>query len=188
MAQVPLFHSRASVHRVRRRITQVVSDPPRTRQGEALEALMRGCLDRAGPWDVLDCSCGIGTQVIGLADRGHRVVGSDLSPLAAARAVEEACRRGLMLTTAAADMRALPFAYASFDVVLSADNSLAHLLAEDDVRRAVGGMRRVVRDGGPLVLTARDYGDARQTRRQSTVPAVTDTDAGQVVTFQVALA
>ena len=156
-----------------------------SRQGDALDALMRRYLDSAGPLDVLDCSCGIGTQAIGLAEHGHRVVGSDLSPVAAARAAGEARRRGLVLTTSAADMRSLPFADASFDVVLSADNSLAHLLTEDDVRRAVGGMRRVVRNGGLLVLSAKDYGDARQTRRHATVPQVTDTDAGQVVTFQL---
>lgn len=156
-----------------------------SRQGNALDTLMRKYLAGAEPLDVLDCSCGIGTQSIGLAERGHRVVGSDLSPAAAARAAAEARRRGLALPASAADMRALPFADASFDVVLSADNSLAHLLTEDDVGRAVHGMRRVVRDGGLLVLTAKDYGDARQTRRQSTVPQVTDTAAGRVVTFQL---
>jgi SAM-dependent methyltransferase len=156
-----------------------------SRQGDALDALVRRCLDGAGPLDVLDSSCGIGTQAIGLAKRGHRVVGSDLSPVAAARAAGEARRRGLALATFAADMRSLPFADASFDIVLSADNSLAHLLTEDDVRRALGGMRRVVRNGGLLVLSAKDYGDARQTRRHATVPQVTDTDAGQVVTFQL---
>jgi SAM-dependent methyltransferase len=156
-----------------------------SRQGDALEALVRRYLDGAGPLDVLDCSCGIGTQAIGLAERGHRVVGSDLSPVAAARAAGEARRRGLVLTTSAADMRSLPFGDASFDIVLSADNSLAHLLTEDDVRRALDGMRRVVRNGGLLVLSAKDYGDARQTRRHTTVPQVTDTDAGQVVTFQL---
>jgi hypothetical protein len=34
------------------------------------------------------------------------------------------------------------------------------------------------------VLAARVYGDDRQARRRSTVPRVTDTPAGQVVTFQ----
>lgn len=154
-------------------------------QGCALDDLTRACLNRAEPLDVLDCSCGIGTQAIGLAERGHRVVASDLSPSAATRARAEARRRGLAVATIAADMRALPFDEGSFDVVLSADNSLAHLLTEDEVRTAVGGMRRVMRDDGLLVLTAKDYGDTRQVRRQSTVPGVTDTVAGQVVTFQL---
>ena len=155
------------------------------RQSSALDAMARECLGRTEPLDVLDCSCGIGTQAIGLAGLGHRVVATDLSPSAAARAGEEARRRALTLATAVADMRALPFADASFDIVLSADNSLAHLLTEDDVLRAVRGMRRVVRDDGLLVLTAKDYGDARRVRRQSTVPQVTDTASGQVVTFQL---
>ena len=48
---------------------------------DALDALIGQ--DRA---EVLDCSCGIGTQAIGLALRGHRVTGTDLSFRAAARA------------------------------------------------------------------------------------------------------
>jgi SAM-dependent methyltransferase len=156
-----------------------------SRQGDVLDALARRYLDGAGPLDVLDCCCGIGTQAIGLAERGHRVVGSDLSPVAASRAAGKARQRGLALTTFAADMRSPPFADASFDVVLSADNSLAHLLTRDDVRRTLRGMRRIVRSGAVLVLTAKDYGDARQPRRHATVPQVTDSDAGQVVTFQL---
>lgn len=59
-------------------------------QAEVLGGLVRQSLG-AGPHTVLDCSCGIGTQAIGLALAGHQVVGSDLSPVAAARA---ACRGG----------------------------------------------------------------------------------------------
>ncbi|GGS94535.1 hypothetical protein GCM10010206_66490 [Streptomyces cinerochromogenes] len=58
------------------------------RQGDALDAPIGR--DRVA---VLDCSCGIGTQAIGLALRGHRVTGTDLSPRAAARAAREAARR-----------------------------------------------------------------------------------------------
>ncbi|MFD9605130.1 class I SAM-dependent methyltransferase [Streptomyces sp. NPDC059970] len=82
------------------------------RQGDALDALIGQ--DRAA---VLDCSCGIGTQAIGLALHGHRVTGTDLSPRAAARAAREAARRSLSLRTAAADMRRLPFPDGQFDNV-----------------------------------------------------------------------
>lgn len=156
-----------------------------TRQGGALNAIIRTHLNRSGALDILDCSCGIGTQAIGLAQHEHRVTGSDLSPSAARRAAVEAARRGSAVGAVAADMRELPFTDGSFDLVLSADNALAHLLSEPDVRRAVSGMRRVVRDDGLLVLTAKDYGDARETRRQVTVPGVTETETGQVVTFQL---
>ena len=97
-------------------------------QAEVLGGLVSKSLG-AGPHTVLDCSCGIGTQAIGLALAGHQVVGSDLSPVAAARAAAEATARGSRLPAAAADMRQLPFRETSFDAVICADNSLPHLLS-----------------------------------------------------------
>ncbi|WP_211335474.1 class I SAM-dependent methyltransferase [Lentzea flaviverrucosa] len=70
-------------------------------------------------------------------------MGADLSPKAASRAVAEASARGVTLPTFAADMRSLPFADASFDVVLAADNALPHLLTAQDVLAALREMRRV---------------------------------------------
>jgi SAM-dependent methyltransferase len=154
------------------------------RQGAALDGIVRGALGD-GEHSVLDCSCGIGTQALGLALHGHRVVGADLSPLAAGRAAREAAERGLALPTAAADMRALPFAAEHFDAVVSGDNSLAHLLTDADLSAALTGMRRVLRPGGLLVLTMRAYEKERAERRPATVPQVTGTPAGRVVTFQL---
>jgi SAM-dependent methyltransferase len=134
------------------------------RQGTALDGVVRGALgDREH--SVLDCSCGIGTQALGLARHGHRVVGSDLSPRAVRRAALEAAQRGLALPAAAADMRSLPFIDECFDVVVSGDNSVAHLLTDQDLRAALAGMRRVLRPGGLLVLTLRDYEHERAARR-----------------------
>ncbi|MEV8456346.1 class I SAM-dependent methyltransferase [Streptomyces sp. NPDC052095] len=153
-------------------------------QAEALGALIRQPLG-AGPHTVLDCSCGIGTQAIGLARAGHQVIGSDLSPIAATRAATEAATRGCRLPATAADMRQLPFKATSFDVVLCADNSLTHLLSGQDLRTALLGMRRVLRDEGLLVITVRAYAEARQTRPTSTPPQVTQTRDGQAITFQL---
>src|SRR3954464_3129353 len=108
----------------------------------ARQAAVLGALLGPGPHRALDCSCGIGTQAIGLALAGHLVVGSDLSPVAAARAAREAAARGAKGPAAAADMRRLPFASDVFDVVVCADNSVAHLLTALDVEAALAGMRR----------------------------------------------
>ena len=56
-------------------------DASMARQGQALDAVIHAQLgiDHAA---VLDCSCGIGTQAIALSRRGHRVTGTDISPLA----------------------------------------------------------------------------------------------------------
>ena len=82
---------------------------------------------------LLDCACGIGTQALGLAARGYRVTGSDLSPAALARARREAAARGLEIDFRAADMRSLATSVpAGFDVVVAADNALADLIDDDD--------------------------------------------------------
>ncbi|MDT0485999.1 class I SAM-dependent methyltransferase [Streptomyces doebereineriae] len=153
-------------------------------QAAVLGALVREVLG-PGPHRVLDCSCGIGTQAIGLALAGHRVVGSDLSPVAAARAAQEAAARGAGLPAAAADMRRLPFVSSVFDVVVCADNSLAHLLTAPDVEAALAGMRRVLRDGGLLVLTLRDYDEIRRTRPGAAPPQVSEDSGGRLITFQL---
>ena len=61
-------------------------------QGEVLDTLLRSETGR-GSLSILDCSCGIGTQAIGLALLGHRLTATDLSPRSIERAREEA-RRG----------------------------------------------------------------------------------------------
>ncbi|MFI7401074.1 class I SAM-dependent methyltransferase [Streptomyces sp. NPDC049541] len=154
------------------------------RQAATLGALLHTELG-AGPHRLLDCACGIGTQAIGLARAGHQVVGSDLSPVAAARAAVEAAARGVALPAVAADMRQLPFAPGAFDVVVCADNSVAHLLSARDVAAALREMRRVLTDDGLLLLTLRDYDDLRRTRPATTPPQVSHGSDGRSITFQL---
>ncbi|MFJ8820963.1 class I SAM-dependent methyltransferase [Streptomyces sp. NPDC102467] len=154
-------------------------------QARSLDPLVGAALG-AGPHRILDAACGIGTQAIGLAGRGHRVVGTDLSPRAAARAGTEAAARGVSLPTAAADLRALPFGPATFDAAVCADNSLPHLLTPDDLLAALTGLRRVLRDEGLLLLTVRDYDEARRTRPTAPPPQLsTDTDGRETITLQL---
>ncbi|MEW2286415.1 class I SAM-dependent methyltransferase [Streptomyces sp. NPDC047841] len=151
------------------------------RQGAALDALIGQ--DRAA---VLDCSCGIGTQAIGLALHGHGVTGTDISPRSAARASREAAHRGLSVRTAAADMRRLPFLDGRFDTVVCADNALPHLLTEQDVRAALTEMRRVLRPAGLLMVSTRPYEALLRDRPSSTPPQVHRAAGGErSVTFQL---
>ena len=55
--------------------------------------------------EILDVSCGIGTQAIGLAKLGYDVTGSDLSHEEIQRAAQESTVRNLTLSLSAADMR-----------------------------------------------------------------------------------
>ena len=61
----------------------------------------------AGSKTILDVSCGIGTQAIGLAQRGFSVTASDLSGGAISRAKAEAQRRGVEIGFSLCDMRPL---------------------------------------------------------------------------------
>ena len=139
------------------------------RHGVALDRLLSGLLG-AGSLRILDCSCGIGTQAIGLSLLGHSVVGTDLSPASLDRARTEARSFGVELETHIADMRDLHelAGQAPFDAVISCDNSIAHL-GNDELAPAFGEMRALVRAGrsgaselARLCATRRRPGSARQ--------------------------
>lgn len=138
------------------------------RQAAALDALIRAQLGNR-PLCGLDCGCGIGTQLIGLASLGYVMCGVDLSPVAVARAKAECAARGVVAQVCAADMRALPYADGAFDAVVCADNSLPHLLTEADVTGALAEMRRVARPGAVVLVSTRDY-DALIVERPAAAP------------------
>jgi len=107
---------------------------------------------------ILDCACGIGTQALGLARRGHSMVGTDLSAGAIRRARREAGKRGLSIRFEVADFRELgALDDSGFDAVLAADNALPHLPSERELARAAHSMASKLRPGGLLVASIRDY-------------------------------
>jgi SAM-dependent methyltransferase len=150
------------------------------RQGEALDRLIGPDRRR-----ILDCACGIGTQAIGLAARGHGVIGTDLSPAALTRAAAEAGRRGVALPVAAADWRGLPFPDGAFDVVVAADNALPHLLTPEDMVAGLAGMRRVLVDGGLLIASTRPYDEIRAAHPGYSPPWRSQTPDGRSIAFQL---
>jgi glycine/sarcosine N-methyltransferase len=107
------------------------------RQG-VLDGLIR-THDRSAV-DVLDRACGIGTQAIGLAKHGYRVVGSDISERELERAALEATRHGVQLELIRDDFRSLTGIGRLFDVVICCDNALPHLLQDDEIDQAFTSM------------------------------------------------
>jgi SAM-dependent methyltransferase len=153
-------------------------------QGEVLDGLLRASLGD-GPQRVLDCCCGIGTQAIGLALRGHRVRGTDLSPHAIERARYEAARFGVAIPFAVADVRALGNHVTDvFDVVLACDNALPHLTQDEELHQAVGQMAGRLRPGGLFLASTRDYDALVQERAAATPVKVLEEPVGRM-TFQV---
>ena len=128
-----------------------------SRQGRVLDAIIRST---GGPQrrSVLDMSCGIGTQSIGLAQLGYEVTASDLSPSAVERAQREASRRGLSIQCSVADMRGVHAHHRRlFDVVIACDNSIPHLLSDTDILAAFEEFHRCLAPGGLCLISVRDY-------------------------------
>lgn len=149
-------------------------------QGEALHRLLASAV-RPGPLDVLDAAVGIGTQLLGLARCGHRLTGTDISQVAVKRAGSECAARGIDARLGAADMRDLPFPDHRFDAVICADNALAHLMSHEDVVAALREHLRVTRSGGVVLVSIRDYEQARRDQPPGTLPqASPDSIAFQV--------
>jgi len=136
-------------------------------QGAALDRLIRDARPHAR--DVLDCSCGIGTQAIGLARRGYRVHGTDVSERSIERARAEARRLGADVSFGITDFRDLGSVSGDFDVVLSCDNALPHLLDDAGLAKALRAMGTKLRPGGLLVVSIRDY-DQALVDRPATAP------------------
>ena len=153
-------------------------------QGDQLGALIEA--HWPGRQKVLDVSCGIGTQAIALALRGYRVTGSDLSAPAVERARREAAARGLAIDWSVGDMRSAHAHHGTgFDLVVSCDNSLPHLLTDADLLLALRQMRACLKVGGGCVITVRDY--AREERGRNLVkPGGVRVENGtRTVLFQV---
>lgn len=109
---------------------------------------------------VLDAGCGTGLTVRGYHRPGVRTVVLDLSlqsllylrrRLPPAAAVDLIC----------GDLTALPFADGVFGKVLCA-NALQHLPDAELRSRAVGGLARVARPGGRVVVTVHNYSKLKE--------------------------
>jgi SAM-dependent methyltransferase len=104
---------------------------------------------------VLDCACGTGMLAVGLALQGFEVAASDASPEMVARTRELTAEHGVdvqVATRAWADLGGEPF-----DAVLCVGNSLTHAGGKAGRRTALDGMRRVLREGGLLAVTSRNW-------------------------------
>ena len=112
---------------------------------------------------ILDVSCGIGTQIIGLAEIGYDVTGSDLSAASIQRARSEMELRGLSVNLSVADMRqAYRHHKQQYDAVISCHNSVTHLQDDDEILKAFQEFYDCVRRGGICLINVRDYDNEKR--------------------------
>lgn len=100
---------------------------------------------------VLDVGCGVATTAIQIARRyGARVTAADISPLMLERAEANARAAGVagLVSVTSADITALPFEDAAFDVVIAEAVTMF-----TDRPKAAAELARVTRPGGRVLAT-----------------------------------
>jgi SAM-dependent methyltransferase len=115
---------------------------------------------------VLDCAAGTGQLAVGLALRGFDVTASDASAAMVGRTRALAAARGAALRTATCAWEQLERQRWAepFDAVFCVGNSLAHAEGRAGRRAALAAMAALLRPGGLLVLTSRNWERVRATR------------------------
>ena len=151
-------------------------------------ALLDGLFGRFGAdrtASVLDCACGIGTQVIGLAAIGYSVTGSDISDGELAEAKQRAAKNGVSVHFEHADFCALSDTFSEqFDIVIAMDNALPHMLTSKDLATAIKSIVNQIKNGGIFVASIRDYDALLMDKPPYSPPYIHKTAKGQRVSFQ----
>lgn len=104
----------------------------------------------------LDLACGGGRHLAALREKGLRAHGLDLSMPLLRRAYER------VPSVVRADMRRLPFADGSFDLVTNFFTSFGYFPKRAEDARVVDEVRRVLRPGGAFLF---DFLNAEQVRK-----------------------
>ncbi len=99
---------------------------------------------------LLDVGVGDGNTAIEAAQRGAAVTGVDITPAQIERARARITELGVDVELELGDAEDLPFADASFDVVVS----VMGMIFAPDAARAASEMHRVCRPGGTVAITA----------------------------------
>ncbi len=109
------------------------------------EPVVHALLDGSTAGRALDAACGTGRHARYLADRGHDVLGVDVSPTMLGRAAQRVPEATLL----EGDLCEIPAPDGHFDVAVCG-LALSHLA---DVRPGVAELARVLKPGGRLVIS-----------------------------------
>jgi SAM-dependent methyltransferase len=108
--------------------------------------------DARPPRRVLVAACGTANAAIEFARRGHPVAGFDLSAAMLSAAAAKRRAGAVPVGLVRADLRAVPFASASADLIVLLNTGVNYLLRPAEVVAALRQLARVAGPGGTLVV------------------------------------
>ncbi len=112
---------------------------------------------------ILDCSCGIGTLAVALAQVGYAVSGSDGSPGMIEQTSLAARNAGVEFPLKCCTWEDLPVHFSEpFDLVFCLGNAIGHTRSRTEMLRSMQGMRAVLGSGGKLVIDSRNWEQIRK--------------------------
>ncbi len=138
----------------------------------ALAEEMRG----RGMRRVLDVGCGGGRHLLYLAEQGFEVYGTDRSAVGLAISRERLEKEGLKAVLRRCDMTEVPFPDGFFDAVLSVQ--VLHHNTLENVERAVGEIRRALKERGLFFATLIGRGDHKEGKGKKIEPGTYICDSG----------
>ena len=109
---------------------------------------------------ILDLCCGTGRHAIALAKSGYEVTGLDLSNVLLSYAHRNS--GDLSVQFIQGDMRTLPFADRSFDVVLNLFTSFGYFVKDDENKKVLQEISRVLVPGGRFLIDFLNRGYVRK--------------------------
>jgi ubiquinone/menaquinone biosynthesis C-methylase UbiE len=118
-------------------------------QTEAKNALIEKLLKEQKVKTVLDMTCGTGSQVFYLTERGYEVVGSDFSPALLDIARRKAKEMNRNITFINGDMRKVKAG--KFDAVITIFNAIGHLI-KADFEKALQNIHANLKDDGIYIF------------------------------------
>ncbi len=116
---------------------------------DAKNAVIERLLKEQNVNTVLDMTCGTGSQVFYLTERGYKVTGSDFSPALLEQARKTAKAQNLDITFIDGDMRNLHVG--KFDAVITMFNAIGHVLKADFIK-TLRNIHGNLNDGGIYIF------------------------------------
>lgn len=105
---------------------------------------------------ILDLGCGYGRYTIPLAELGYEIDGIDITQSLVVKARSNAKEKNLEVKFTVGDMRSLPFADKSYDLIICMWSTFSELSELVDQKRAIEEMMRVLRNNGFALIELRN--------------------------------